>query len=57
MEFLVDFRVHVFLFNFVPNIDCGYTLEPPVDGSSNEYPQFRAEIPCTTNFYYIKVGF
>ena len=21
------------------NIDCGYTLEPPRQGSSNEYPQ------------------
>ena len=28
------------------NIDCGYSLEPPRRGSSNEYPQsmFRAEI-------------
>ena len=22
------------------NIDCGYTLEPPRRGGSNEYPQF-----------------
>ena len=22
-----------------PNIDCGYTLEPPRRGGSNEYPQ------------------
>ena len=22
------------------NIDCGYTLEPPHGGGSNEYPQF-----------------
>ena len=22
-----------------PNIDCGYLLEPPLRGSSNEYPQ------------------
>ena len=21
------------------NIDCGYWLEPPLQGSSNEYPQ------------------
>ena len=29
-----------------PNIDCGYTLEPPRRGGSNEYPQsmFGAEI-------------
>ena len=24
---------------FAPNIDCGYTLEPPQRGGSNEYPQ------------------
>ena len=24
---------------FAQNIDCGYTLEPPRGGSSNEYPQ------------------
>ena len=24
---------------FAPNIDCGYTLEPPRRGGSNEYPQ------------------
>ena len=27
-----------FLF-FAQNIDCGYTLEPPRRGGSNEYPQ------------------
>ena len=28
---------------------CGYSLEPPRRGGSNEYPQsmFRAEIRCT----------
>ena len=24
---------------FAQNIDCGYTLEPPCRGGSNEYPQ------------------
>ena len=24
---------------FAQNIDCGYTLEPPHGGGSNEYPQ------------------
>ena len=24
---------------FAQNIDCGYMLEPPQSGSSNEYPQ------------------
>ena len=46
------------------NIDCGYSLEPPRRGRSNEYPQsmFGAEIrnimyTPVTPFYYIKVGF
>ena len=47
------------------NIDCGYSLEPPRRGGSNEYPQsmFRAEIrknnvyPCKPQFYYIRLGF
>ena len=25
--------------NFAQNIDCGYTIEPPRRGGSNEYPQ------------------
>ena len=31
---------------FAPNIDCGYSLEPPRRGGYNEYPQslFWAEI-------------
>ena len=29
------------IFNiFAQNIDCGYTLEPPRRGGSNEYPQY-----------------
>ena len=47
------------------NIDCGYSLEPPQRGSSNEYPQsmFLSRnkknnvYPCKPQFYYIKVGF
>ena len=27
------------IFIFAQNIDCGYTLEPPRRGGSNEYPQ------------------
>ena len=55
---------------FVPNIDCGYSLEPPHRGlglglGSNEYPQsmFLSRnmknnvYPCKPQFYYIKVGF
>ena len=29
---------YIFLI-FAQNIDCGYTLEPPRRGGSNEYPQ------------------
>ena len=47
------------------NIDCGYSLEPPRRGGSNEYPQsmFLSKnkknnvYPCKPKFYYIKVGF
>ena len=46
-------------------IDCGYSLEPPCRGGSNEYPQpifFSRNkknnvYPCKPQFYYIKVGF
>ena len=46
-------------------IDCGYLLEPPRRGGSNEYPQsmFLSRnkknnvYPCQPQFYYIKVGF
>ena len=31
-------NVDIFLI-FAQNIDCGYTLEPPHRGGSNEYPQ------------------
>ena len=48
-----------------PNIDCGYSLEPPHRGGSNEYPQsmFLSRnnknnvYPCKPQFYSIKVGF
>ena len=47
------------------NIDCGYSLEPPRRGGSNEYPlsMFLSKnkknnvYPCKPQFYYIKVGF
>ena len=47
------------------NIDCGYSLEPPRRGGSNEYPQsmFLSRnkknnvYPRKLQFYYIKVGF
>ena len=47
------------------NIDCGYSLEPPRRGGSNEYPQSMClsrnkknnVYPCKPQCYYIKVGF
>ena len=47
------------------NIDCGYSLEPPWRGGSNEYPHsmFLSRNKknnvyyCKPQFYYIKVGF
>ena len=47
------------------NIDCGYSLEPPRRGGSNEYPQSmflnrnkkNNIYLCKLQFYYIKVGF
>ena len=47
------------------NIDCGYSLEPPRRGGSNEYPQSMVlsrnkkinVYPCKPQFCYIKVGF
>ena len=32
-------KILIFFLIFAQNIDCGYTLEPPRRGSSNEYPQ------------------
>ena len=47
------------------NIDCGYSLEPPRRGGSNESPQsmFLSRYKktnvytCKPQFYHIKVGF
>ena len=45
------------------NIDCGYSLEPPRRGGSNEYPQsmFLSKnkkynvYPCKPQFYYMQL--
>ena len=50
---------------FCSRIDCGYSLEPPRRGGSNEYPQsmflsrnkWNNVYSCKPQFYYIKVGF
>ena len=49
---------------FAQNIDCGYTLEPPQRGGSNEYPQSmfwsknkkKYVYPSKPHIFYIKVG-
>ena len=46
---------------FAQNIDCGYSLEPPRRGGSNEYPQSmfwskNRYTPAYPSFFYIKVG-
>ena len=49
---------------FAQNIDCGYTLEPPRRGGSNQYPQSMFWSKNKKNryttwkpqFFYIKVG-
>ena len=38
-HFIRFFFFFFFFFFFAQNIDCGYTLEPPRRGGSNEYPQ------------------
>ena len=42
----LDKKILTFFYIFAQNIDCGYSLEPPRRGGSNEYPQsmFWAEI-------------
>ena len=47
------------------NIDCGYSLDLPLQGGSNEYPQSmylsrnkkNNVYHCKPQFYYIKMGF
>ena len=60
-----DEKNQVFFQISAQNIDCGYSLEPPRRGGSNEYPQSmffsrnknHNVYPCKPQFYYIKVGF
>ena len=55
----------IFFLIFTQNIDCGYTLEPPRRGGSNEYPQSmfwsknkkNRYAPAYPSFFIIKVGF
>ena len=60
-----DKKIWYFFHISAQNIDCGYSLEPPRRGGSNEYPQsmFLSRnkknnvYPSKPHFYYIKVGF
>ena len=60
-----DKKTLIFFHISAQNLDCGYSLEPPRRGGSNEYPQsmFLSRnkknnvYPCKPQFYYIKVGF
>ena len=62
-----SFQIKILIFFHISaqNIDCGYSLEPPRRGGSNEYLQsmFLSKnkknnvYPYKPQFYYIKVGF
>ena len=60
-----DNKTVIFFHISAQNIDCGYSLEPPRRGGSNEYPQSmflgrnkkNNVYPCKPQFYYIKFGF
>ena len=57
-------KTHIFHMS-AQNVDCGYSLELPQQGGSNEYPQYmflsrnkkNNTYPCKPQFYSIKVGF
>ena len=62
-----NFKIKILILFYISaqNIDCGYSLEPPRRGGSNEYPQSMClsrnkknnVYPYKPQFYYIKVGF
>ena len=49
--------VYIIFLISAQNIDCGYSLEPPRRGGSNEYPQsmFWAEIWKNIRVFYVKI--
>ena len=49
--------VYIIFLIFAQNIDCGYSLELPRQGGSNEYPQsmFWVEIWKISEFFYLKI--
>ena len=50
-------EVYIIFLISVENIDCGYSLEPPRRGGSNEYPQsmFSTEIWKISEFFIKKI--
>ena len=50
--------VYIIFLISAQSIDCGYTLEPPRRGGSNEYPQFMfwAEIWKISEFFIWKLS-
>ena len=60
-----DIKNQIFFHISAQNIYCGYSLQPPRRGGSNEYPQplFLSRnkknnaYPCKPQFHCIKVGF
>ena len=70
-EIFLALKIEIFQLNnfdsfliFAQNIDCGYTLEPPRRGGSNEYTQSvfwsknkKNRYTSAYQLYYIKVGF
>ena len=57
-------KILILFLCLLKNIECGYSLEPPRRGGSNEYHNLCFEqklknnvYPCKPQFYYIKVGF
>ena len=64
---MTNFQIKILILFHIStkNIDCGYLLEPPRRGGSNEYPQSmflsinekNNVYPCKLQFYYIKVWF
>ena len=60
-----SFQTKILIFFMcAPNIDYGYSSEPPCRGGSNEYPQYMLlsrnkknnVYPCKPQFYYINWG-
>ena len=62
-----SFQIKILIFFHISaqNIDSGYSLEPPYQVGSNEYPQSmflsrnkkNNAYPCKPQFHHIKVGF